>query len=110
MRTRAADVVALAAPFEHFPCNWEWHVVAWVVTDLAGIEIGVGALVAARHATFHERTRRALVREEIALREWVVARLHMHIEATTGRAHQGQQQEGNEFSRVRHDLNWAPPR
>ena len=80
----AIDVVALASALENFFGHGKRHVVAGIVADFAGVEIGVFVELAAGDGAFDRRAGGALVGEEIAVGERVVAGLHVHVEAAGG--------------------------
>ncbi len=90
---RTVDVVTLAAAVHYVLRYGERHVLARGVADLAGIEIGVGAFIAAGHGSFDQGPSGALVGKEIALGQRVVARLHVHIETAASGAYDGQQEQ-----------------
>ena len=80
----AENVEALAAALENFFGDREGHDVAGIVADLSGVEVSVFVELSAGDGAFDWRTRGALVGEEVAARERILARLHVHVDAAGG--------------------------
>ena len=80
----AENVEALAAAGEDFFGDGEGHDVAGVVADFAGVEIGVFVELAAGDGAFDRGAFGALVGEEIAAGERILAGLHVHVDAAGG--------------------------
>jgi hypothetical protein len=80
----AENVVALAAAGQDFFGHGEWHYVAGIVADFAGVEIGVFVELATGYCAFDWGTFGALVSVEIAAGERVLAGLHLHVHAAGG--------------------------
>ena len=68
----------------HFFGHRERHHVAGIVADLAGIEIGVFVQLSAGDGAFDRGTGGALVGEEVAAGERILARLDVHVDAAGG--------------------------
>ena len=66
--------------------------VAGIAANLAGIKIGVFVELSAGDRALDRRARGALVGEEVAAGERVLARLHVHVDAAGGEERDGRQQ------------------
>src|SRR5437016_13515706 len=96
MARRAINIEPATAALEIIFGNRKWHVVAGIVAQLPGIEVGVVVQFPSCDCAFHQRPRGTLVGEEIALRQRGVAGLDLHIESAAGA--QNQQREWGELS------------
>src|SRR5208283_1290471 len=90
---RAVDIEALLSPRQHLCRYREGHQIAIVTANLAGIEIGISVQMVTRYRSRDERPLRALVGVEVALPQWTVVRLVLHVFATSRQHQQGHCQQ-----------------
>src|SRR5450755_130747 len=128
------NVVALTSALQNLFGHRKRHRFAGIVPDLASIKISVLVQLSTSHRALDRRTSRPLVGVEIAARQRILPRLHMHVDAAGG-AHRDRNDQGHdrneaapsfrvlcervgidapnavhsEFTEVRH-LSWAPPK
>src|SRR5271155_5753860 len=81
---RAIDVEASLAALDIGFGDGDWKLFDIFAVDFAGVACFVDAQVAARHGAFHHRTGGALIGEEVALSQRLVARLVLHVLAARG--------------------------
>src|SRR5947208_7378797 len=97
---RTKDVETLLSALKDVLSYGKGQEIAGAVADFAGIEIGIGAPLAASHGSFNRRALGTHVGEERALRERLVSWLIVHV-LTASSQHQQETQPRN-LTQLRH--------
>src|SRR5690348_9586883 len=110
MARRAINVEALSTALQNLFRYFEGHVIAWADANLSRVEVGIVAQLPACYGALDWRSRRALVGEEIAARERILSRLHVHIDAAATEHYNHDHDHGHAGFAEEQHFSWAPPK